>query len=209
MTLLVRAVPVRKDGSRGPRVGARARHVEMGAVLRQPDRRGRELRRSMIVFYYTPAFELALTTYIGHLAMLLHFTLAGYLFANALVGIDPARAARMAAAAAPAVRDHGVPRVLRRRAHHGRGTPGARVVRAAGARLGHHGDRGPAARRWGRLGIGELPTLSLAIIVAVMWSKSDEREARRRDRRVDQVGDLEMDEYNKMLAEIAERDAKD
>jgi hypothetical protein len=42
-----------------------------------------------------------------------------------------------------------------------------------------------------------------------MWAKSDEKDARRRDRRVDKDGDVEMDEYNKMLAKMAEQDTKD
>ena len=44
---------------------------------------------SMILFYFTPLFELALTTHIGHIAMVVHFSLAGYLFVNVLVGVDP------------------------------------------------------------------------------------------------------------------------
>lgn len=44
---------------------------------------------SMILFYYTPLFELAITTHLGHILMVVHFTLVGYFFVNALVGIDP------------------------------------------------------------------------------------------------------------------------
>src|SRR5690625_8026746 len=44
---------------------------------------------SMILFYYTPWFEIALRTHIGHVFMMAHFLLAGYLFANVLVGVDP------------------------------------------------------------------------------------------------------------------------
>jgi putative copper resistance protein D len=55
-------------------------------------------------------------------------------------------------------------------------------------------------------GIGEIPTLALAIGVAIAWSRDDDRVARRRDRRVDRDGDVEMDEYNAMLARLAEHD---
>src|SRR5690625_6335707 len=44
---------------------------------------------SMILFYYTPWFELALRTHVGHVFMMVHFLLAGYLFASVLVGVDP------------------------------------------------------------------------------------------------------------------------
>jgi cytochrome c oxidase assembly factor CtaG len=56
--------------------------------------------------------------------------------------------------------------------------------------------------------IGEIPTLILAITVAIQWSRSDERAQRRRDRHVDRAGDAELDEYNARLAELAERDAR-
>ena len=55
-------------------------------------------------------------------------------------------------------------------------------------------------------GIGELPTLALAIGVAFAWSRDDERTARRRDRRVDRAGDPELDEYNAMLERLSARD---
>ena len=44
---------------------------------------------SLVIFYYTPLFELALTTHTGHVFMIIHFLLAGYLFAMVLVGTDP------------------------------------------------------------------------------------------------------------------------
>ena len=56
--------------------------------------------------------------------------------------------------------------------------------------------------------VGEIPTLILAITVAIQWSRSDERQQRRRDRHVDRVGDVELDEYNAELQRLAERDAR-
>jgi len=38
----------------------------------------------------------------------------------------------------------------------------------------------------------------------VAWSRDDERAARRRDRRVDRDGDAELDDYNTMLARLAD-----
>ena len=53
--------------------------------------------------------------------------------------------------------------------------------------------------------IGELPTLALAIAVAVQWARDDERTARRRDRAADRDGDAELVAYNAMLAALAAR----
>jgi len=53
--------------------------------------------------------------------------------------------------------------------------------------------------------IGEIPTLALAIVVAVMWSRSDDRETRRRDRQADRTGDAELNDYNERLAALGKR----
>ena len=44
---------------------------------------------SLALFYWTGLFELSLTTHTGHLLMIAHFLLTGYLFVWVLIGIDP------------------------------------------------------------------------------------------------------------------------
>ncbi len=56
--------------------------------------------------------------------------------------------------------------------------------------------------------IGEIPTLILAIVVAIQWSRNDDRAQRRRDRQVDRSGDSELDDYNARLATLAEQDTR-
>ncbi len=53
--------------------------------------------------------------------------------------------------------------------------------------------------------IGEIPTVMLAIIVVIMWSRSDTREAKRLDRRADRDGDVDLTQYNEMLAGLQKR----
>jgi putative copper resistance protein D len=55
--------------------------------------------------------------------------------------------------------------------------------------------------------IGELPTLVLAIIVDLQWSRSDARETKRKDRASDRTGNADVAEYNAMLQRMAERDS--
>jgi putative copper resistance protein D len=57
-------------------------------------------------------------------------------------------------------------------------------------------------------GIGEMPTAALTIIVCVQWFKSDSREARRLDRASDRSGNRDVADYNQMLARLAERDER-
>jgi|TARA_E500000178_G_C16680557_1_gene599129 putative copper resistance protein D len=57
-------------------------------------------------------------------------------------------------------------------------------------------------------GLGEFPTILLAILITWAWSKSDEREQKRRDRHADRSDDEELAAYNAMLQERAEADKR-
>lgn len=219
VTLALRALPSRSAGSRGAgRAGADASrgprewlltlvHSRWGRFFANPVVAAVNFAGSMIVFYYTDVFAWALRSEVGHYAMVLHFSLAGYLFANALVGIDPGPSR----------------------------PPYPQRLLLLFATMAFHAFFGVAlttgdvllvpdwfgllGREWGASaivdqqngggvawGIGELPTLALAIGVALAWSRDDDRTAKRRDRRVERDGDAEMDEYNAMLARLAARD---
>jgi putative copper resistance protein D len=57
-------------------------------------------------------------------------------------------------------------------------------------------------------GFGELPTLVVAIALSIQWARSDEREARRSDRRAELDGDAELRAYNERLARLDARDRR-
>ncbi|MBL0886062.1 bifunctional copper resistance protein CopD/cytochrome c oxidase assembly protein [Myceligenerans sp. I2] len=207
VTLLLRAVPPRKDGSRGPREWVLFLvHSRYGTFIANPIVAAVLFAGGMILFYFTPLFEWALTSYVGHVWMFVHFTLVGYLFANALIGIDPG----------PSRPTYPMRLVLlfATMAFHAffgvtLTTGTALLVPEWFGLMGR--DWGPSAivdqQRGGAVawGIGELPTLLLAIGVAVQWSQSDAREARRSDRAAERDGDAELEAYNAMLARRAER----
>jgi putative copper resistance protein D len=54
--------------------------------------------------------------------------------------------------------------------------------------------------------LGEIPTFSLLVIVAVMWSRSDTRLAKQVDRAADRDGDAELKAYNAQLSALNKRD---
>ena len=56
--------------------------------------------------------------------------------------------------------------------------------------------------------LGEVPTLLLMVIVAIQWSKDDSRRAKQFDRAADRDGDALLNEYNKNLARLNQRDAE-
>ncbi|MFC8796384.1 cytochrome c oxidase assembly protein [Promicromonospora sp. NPDC057138] len=210
VTLLLRAVPARKDGSRGPREWVLALvHSAFGRFLANPVVAAVLFAGGMIVFYFTPLFELALTTYAGHLWMIAHFTLVGYLFANALIGVDPG----------PSRPGYPLRLVLLFATMAFHAFFG--VTLTSGTALLVPDWFGLMGRPWGpsaivdqqkggavAWGIGELPTLLLAIGVAISWTQSDAREARRSDRQAERDDDAELEAYNKMLADKAEQERK-
>ena len=46
----------------------------------------------------------------------------------------------------------------------------------------------------------------MAVLLALAWARDDARLARRKDRAADRDGDVELEEYNRMLADLAERE---
>jgi putative copper resistance protein D len=216
VTLALRALPARAatapgDASRGPRewllvlVQSRVARFVSNPMVAAINFAG-----SMIAFYYSEVFGWSLRTPEGHLFMVVHFSLAGYLFANALIGIDPGPKR-------PAYPQRLLLLFATMAFHAFFG-----VALISGNDLLVASWFGLMGRTWGpsaladqhlggsiAWGIGELPTVALAIGVAAAWSRDDERVARRRDRRVEREGDVELDEYNAMLSRLADHDTPD
>ncbi|WP_307793745.1 cytochrome c oxidase assembly protein [Actinotalea soli] len=202
VTLAARALPSRTDGSRGPREWLLGLvHSRWAGFFANPVVAAVNFAGSMIVFYYTDLFSLALTTYLGHLLMIAHFTLAGYLFVNALVGVDPG----------PTRPSHALRLLLLFATMAFHAFFGVALVSSETLLVPDW--FGLLGRPWGppaledqqiggaiTWGIGELPMLFLAIAVAISWTRDDERTARRRDRAADRDGDAELEAYNEMLA---------
>lgn len=208
ITLAARALPARTDGSRGPREWLLGIvHSRVAGFFANPIVAAVNFAGSMFVFYFTDAFELALTHYLGHLVMIAHFSLAGYLFINGLIGIDPGPkrpgyALRLLLLFATMAFHafFGLALVSNE----------ALLVPEWFGLLGR--PWGPSAledqRTGGAIawGISELPMLALAIGLAIAWTRDDERTARRQDRAAERDGDAELTEYNAMLSRMAERE---
>ena len=210
ITLASRAISARKDGSRGAREWILlAVHSRYLAVLGHPLVAAGIFAVSLIVFYYSPLFEWALREHVGHQWMILHFVFTGYLFVQSLVGVDPS--------------PHNPPYPLRLiivlatmafHAFFGIGLiygTGLLVPEWYGA-MGREWGLDPLSdqQQGGELawGLGEIPTLLLAIVVTWSWSKSDDRANKRRDRAADRDGDRELNAYNDMLGSLAQRDQR-
>ncbi|WP_413451805.1 cytochrome c oxidase assembly protein [Georgenia phoenicis] len=208
ITLAVRALPTREDGSRGPREWLLATvHSRWARFFAHPGTAAVNFAGSMIVFYYSPLFELALSTHVGHVLMVVHFTLAGYMFANALIGVDPG----------PSRPRYPMRLLLLFATMAFHAFFGVSVMQASTLFAGDHFGR--LGLPWGvdaladqeaggaiAWGIGELPTLVLAVSVAIAWARDEERVTRRTDRQADRDDDAALAEYNARLAQMAEQD---
>ncbi|MDQ1513869.1 MAG: hypothetical protein QOC59_1711, partial [Microbacteriaceae bacterium] len=202
ITLALRAVRRRSDGTRGVREWILwAVHSPAGRLLSHPLVAAALFGGSLIVFYYSPLFRWATTDHIGHEWMTVHFLVSGYLFVQALVGVDPlpyrpAYPFRLLI-------------LLVTMAFHA--FFGLALLESNGLLLAEwYGAMGwgtsaladqqaGGAIAWS---VGEIPTLVLAILVAVNWARSDEREGRRLDRAADRSGDADLAAYNDMLARL-------
>src|SRR5699024_9514023 len=90
ITLALRALQARTDKTWGAReLILQVTHSRVNQVLTNPVFAAAFFFASMAMFYYSRTFELALPTHTGHLLMMAHFLLPGYLFTWVLIGIDP------------------------------------------------------------------------------------------------------------------------
>ncbi|WP_129657244.1 cytochrome c oxidase assembly protein [Rothia uropygialis] len=206
VTLLLRALEPRQDGTRGPREWIlRFTHSTWAKIVTNPIVAGVNFAGSIVIFYFTPLFGVALRFHVGHEFMMVHFLLTGYMFLLVLIGIDP------------------IPR---------RPQYALRLVVLI-ATLGYHAFVGIAlmssnallqaswfgnlGRPWGlsaiadqklggsiMWGMGEIPTMMIAVVVGVQWSIADGRLAKRLDRQADRDGDAELEAYNEMFEKLNE-----
>jgi cytochrome c oxidase assembly factor CtaG len=207
VTLALRAIKRREDGSRGAREWILLLvHSRIARILTHPIVAAGLFAASLWVFYYSPLFRWATTDHVGHEWMIFHFLIVGYLFVQTLIGIDP-----VGNQAPYPLR---LVLLLATMALHA--FFGLAILSNTGLFLSDW--YGAMGRTWGATpladqqaaggiawSVGEIPTVTLAIIVAVLWSRSDTREAKRRDRAADRDGDAELEAYNAMLSQRAGR----
>ena len=210
VTLASRAIAKRDDGTRGGREWILwAVHTPFSRVITHPLFAAAMFIGSLWAFYYTDLFRWSLYDHLGHEWMIAHFLISGYLFVQSLVGIDPV--------------PYRLPYPFRLLTLIGvmamHAFFGISIMMSTGLFVAEW--FGSMGRTWGELpladqytgggvawSIGEIPTLILAITVAIQWSRSDERLQRRADRQADRTNDAELEQYNAQLQALADRDAR-
>ncbi|RLK55130.1 cytochrome c oxidase assembly protein [Actinokineospora cianjurensis] len=207
MTLALRALPrAGKDGTPGSREWLLAFvHSPVSRFLTHPVVALVLFVGSFYGLYLTGLFDSALEEHWAHLVMNAHFLLVGYIFYWPVIGIDPAPRRLphlgklgLVFASMPFHAFFGVilmsmQTVVGERFYQGLGLPWNTDL-LADQRLG-------GGIAWAS---GEIPLLLVLIALLVQWSRADDREARRSDRRVDEGTSDDLDAYNAMLRQLAD-----
>ncbi|MGH3244564.1 MAG: cytochrome c oxidase assembly protein [Spirillospora sp.] len=216
VTLALRALkPARIRGDRGPREWLTAMlHSRYTAIIAHPGVATFIFVVSTFALYFTSLFESAMRNHLGHLAMSLHFLLAGSLFFWVLLGVDPAPKklpypgrllllfVTMPFHAFFGIALMSLSQALARGWYTTVDPPwGTTILKDQ-----HTG----GAIAWG---FGEVPTFLVLIVLAFQWYLHDQRQAKRLDRKADRAAapggrseDDELAAYNARLAKLAERD---
>jgi putative copper resistance protein D len=206
VTLMMRALPVAGRGNPpGPREWTLAAvHSPVARFVTHPLFSLPVFVGSYYALYFSDLFGWALNEHWAHVAMNLHFLLAGLIFFWPLIGVDPSPR-RLPPVVRLAVVFISVPF----HAFFGVALMGADTV------IGEPFYRS-LALPWvtdplvdQKLGggltwaSGEVPLLLVIVALLIQWSRHDERSARREDRRADADGDAELKAYNEMLRRLA------
>lgn len=208
VTLALRALPpAGPDGAPGPREWLLAAvHSPLARVLTHPLVVLVLFVGSFYGLYFTGLFDAAVDAHWAHLAMNAHFLLVGYAFYWPIIGIDPAprRLPHLAKlglllASMPFHAFFGIALMS-----------SATVVGGDFYRqlaLPFVPDLLADQRTGGGLAwaSGEIPLIVVLVALLVQWARSDDREARRVDRRADADDGADLAAYNAMLARMSHR----
>ncbi|HEX5598714.1 MAG TPA: cytochrome c oxidase assembly protein [Micromonosporaceae bacterium] len=212
VTLALRALPKAKDpawpGLREWLQGLL--HSRYAMLLTQPIVALTLYVGSMFVMYFTGLFEIALRSHAAHLAMVLHFFAAGYLFFWLVIGVDPGGRPKLSAPLR-------IMLVLISMVLHA--ILGLVIMQSSELLAADWFNTLP--RDWGPTPLedqhtaggiawsfGEIPTVVVIIILVRQWIQADEREQRRLDRAAARAEAGGPDDahvaYNRMLARLAQ-----
>ncbi|MFE9424026.1 cytochrome c oxidase assembly protein [Kitasatospora sp. NPDC006697] len=207
ITLALRALrPAGKGRPRGPReLLVALLHSRYVKVVSHPAFTIPLFIASLYGLYFTPIFDSLMGSRIGHLAMMVHFLGVGLLFFWPIMGVDPGPH-----------RPGPVIRILELFM----GMPfhaffGVAVMMATSRLVTTFGTAGAppgtdlmadqkmaGGITWA---FGEIPTAVVLIALVFQWSKSEQRQAARKDRAAERDGDAELTAYNAYLASLEKR----
>lgn len=216
VTLALRTLPIgRDDQERGVRGSLIAvLHSRFGKIFTNPVVALAIFDGSLFALYFTPIFGNLMGGHTGHFIMSLHFLLAGILFFQIIIGIDPL----------PRKVPHMVKIIIIFAAMSIHAFFSISIMSAT--TLIDGGYFAQLQRPWatdlladqklgGSIGwaMGEIPILLALLATFIQWVREDKKEANRIDRAADRAAamgeDDELAQYNKYLSELNQRDIRE
>jgi putative copper resistance protein D len=216
VTLALRSLPIGRSknelGMRGTLVNLL--HSKLGKIYANPIVALAIFDGSLFALYFTPLFGDLMLSHSGHLFMNIHFIIAGYLFFQAIIGIDPSPIKipyivkivvlfaamsihaffSIALMSSSTLLDNGYFAALER--------PWATDL-LADQNLG-------GAIGWA---MGEIPILLALVATFIQWIRDDKKESGRIDRAAERAAamgeDDDLAKYNRYLSQLNARDNSD
>ncbi|MEU4797728.1 cytochrome c oxidase assembly protein [Streptomyces sp. NPDC023327] len=206
ITLALRGLPAAARGHKGPREWLLwLLHSRYMRIVTHPAFTIPLFIASLYALYFTPIFDTLMGSKAGHIGMMVHFLAVGLVFFWPIMGVDPGPH-----------RPGYVMRMLELFA----GMPfhaffGIALMMATQPMIGTYlhpsASLGidPLADQEAAGGIAwafsEIPSVVVLVALLFQWRRSEDREARRKDRAADRDGDKELEAYNAYLASLAAR----
>ncbi|MGV9233134.1 cytochrome c oxidase assembly protein [Streptomyces nigra] len=206
VTLGLRALPPAARGSKGPRELLLALlHSRYMRIVTHPAFTIPIFVASLYALYFTPLFDTLMGSKTGHTAMMVHFLAVGVVFFWPIIGVDPGphrpgHLMRMLElfAGMPFHAFFGIALMMG-------SVPMVETFKNPPASLGIDAlsDQGAAGGiAWA---FSEIPSVLVLIALLFQWYRSEQRQARRKDRAADRDGDKELEAYNAYLASLNAR----
>ncbi|MFD4630911.1 cytochrome c oxidase assembly protein [Streptomyces sp. NPDC058284] len=206
ITLALRALPVAARGSKGPREWLlwllQSRYVK---IITHPAFTIPLFIASLYALYFTPLFDTLMSSKAGHIGMMVHFLAVGLVFFWPIMGVDPGphrpgHIFRMLElfAGMPFHAFFGIALMMATQ-------PMIGTYMHPPASLGIDALSDQEAAGGIAWAFSEIPSVVVLVALLFQWRRSEDREARRKDRAADRNGDKELEEYNAYLASLAAR----
>ncbi|MFF1380416.1 cytochrome c oxidase assembly protein [Streptomyces sp. NPDC058308] len=206
ITLALRALPVAARGHKGPREWLLAllqsRYVK---IITHPAFTIPLFIASLYALYFTPLFDTLMGSKAGHIGMMVHFLAVGLVFFWPIMGVDPGPHRpgyifRMLElfAGMPFHAFFGIALMMATQ-------PMIGTYMHPPASLGIDALSDQEAAGGIAWAFSEIPSVVVLVALLFQWRRSEDREARRKDRAADRDGDKELEEYNAYLASLAAR----
>ncbi|MEV7192347.1 cytochrome c oxidase assembly protein [Streptomyces sp. NPDC093510] len=206
ITLALRALPVASRGSKGPREWLlwllHSRYIK---IITHPAFTIPLFIASLYALYFTPLFDTLMGSKPGHIGMMVHFLAVGLVFFWPIMGVDPGPhrpgyIMRMLElfAGMPFHAFFGIALMMATQ-------PMIGTYMHPPASLGIDALEDQEAAGGIAWAFSEIPSVVVLVALLFQWRRSEDREARRKDRAADRDGDKELEAYNAYLASLAAR----